>query len=96
MDARVFLQKRVHFVDARLDPGDCRGLLVFGNIRFGRRFAGLEHFELPLKRRADFYPVLDQVMDHCHQIVPRSELSAPISDDGGGDGDGAEERPPRL
>lgn len=96
MDPCVLLQERVHFFDAPLDPGNCRRLLVFGNIRFGRRFPGLEHFELPLKGRTDLYPVLDQVMDDCHRIVPRSELSAPISDDGGGDGDGAKERPPRL
>ncbi len=96
MDPRVFLQERVQLFDARLDPGDCRRLLVFGNVRFGRRFARLEHFELPLKRRADLYPVLDQFMDDYHQIAPRLELSATISDDGGGDGDGAKERPPRL
>jgi len=71
MDPCVFLQERIHLFDARLDPGDCRRLLVFRNIRFGRRFPGLEHFELPLECRTDLYPFLDQVIDGYHRIVPR-------------------------
>jgi hypothetical protein len=79
MISRVFLQERVHLVNASSDPGECRPHFAIGNNRVGRRFAGLKHLELALKRRTDLYPVLDQIIDGDHQSLLQVYANSPES-----------------
>lgn len=100
MDPCIFFQERVHLVDAPFDPR----YFILRNVGSEPSFRSLEHFELLLKRRADLYPVLDQIMNSCHRY-PRtthslgdrdlSELSTSVSHNDDSDDDGVRARPRR-